>query len=111
MKDERLAETLELVRNVWIAFLVALYGVGYFNSHYFPGIRQEPLEGEAIFWNLQRLFFFGLMAAGFLMDVIQMREDRHKAYRYLLLSLLLGGLSSTVTNYQYNIFSKIFGGG
>ncbi len=110
MKDERLTETLDLVRNVWIAFLVALYGVGYLNAHFFPGIRQEPLDGEAIFWNLQRLFFFGMMAAGFLMDVIQMREDRNKAYRYLLLSLLLGGLSSTATMYQYEMFSKIFGG-
>jgi hypothetical protein len=111
MKDDRVTETLELVRNVWIAFLAALYVVGYFNAHYFPGVRQEPLEGELIFWNLQRLFFFGLMAAGFLIDVIQMREDRNKAYRYLLLSLLLGGLSSTVTMYQYDMFSKIFGSG
>ncbi len=111
MKEDRLTETLDLIRNVWIAFLVVLYGVGYLNAHYFPGVRQEPLEGEAILWNLQRLFFFGMMAAGFLMDVIRMREDRNKAYQYLLLSLLLGGLSSTVTMYQYNIFAKIFGGG
>ena len=110
MKDERLADTLELVQKVWLGFLVALYTVGYLNAHYFPGVREEPLDGEAILWNLQRLFFFALMSAGFLVDVIQMREDRDKAYRYLLLSLALGGLSSTVTLYQYNIWYKIFSG-
>tara|TARA_B100000686_G_scaffold352272_1_gene453693 strand:- start:1378 stop:1740 length:363 start_codon:yes stop_codon:yes gene_type:complete len=101
--------TFELLKKVWSLFLIAIYFACFMNEYYFPGFREEPLEGEAIYWKIQRLLFFGLMGLGFLTDVVQMRLDREKAYYYLFMSLILGGLSGIVGAYQYRFFATMFG--
>lgn len=109
MADERIAETLALLQKVWTLFLIALYGVGFLDAYHFPGAREEPEEGEAILWNLQKVLFFALMGAGFLVDAVRMREDRSKAYQFLFLSLILGGIASFATGLQYKLVAVLFG--
>ena len=67
--------------------------------------------GRKVLGDLQRLFFFSLMGLGFLIDLVRMREDRNKAFIFLLLSLFLGGFSGGVGAIQYQVFNLIVGGG
>ena len=60
--------------------------------------------GRKVLSDLQRLFFFSLMGVGVLIDLVRMREDRNKAFIFLLLSLLLGGFSGGVGAIQYQVF-------
>jgi hypothetical protein len=106
--QEKSAETLTLLHQVWALFLIAVYFSGFMDEYHFPGNREEPLEAEAILWNVQRVFFFGLMFVGFLIDIVQMREDRHKAFLFLFLSLLLGGFSSWISALQCNLLFQLF---
>jgi hypothetical protein len=106
--QEKLADTLILLKRVWVLFLIAVYFIGFMNEYHFPGMREEPLEGEAILWNVQRVLFFGLMFVGFLVDAVQMREDRQKAFLFLFLSLVLGGLSSWISVIQLQVLSYLF---
>jgi hypothetical protein len=50
------------------------------------------------------------MFISFLIDIVEMRENRNKAYRFLLLSLLLGGISATISAMQYHTWAWMFGG-
>jgi hypothetical protein len=106
--QEKLGETLTLLHQVWALFLIAVYFSGFMDEYHFPGNREEPLETEAILWNVQRVFFFGLMFVGFLIDLVQMRKDRQKAFLFLVLSLLLGGFSSWISALQCNILLQLF---
>ncbi len=108
MSQEKLAETLTLLHRVWALFLIAVYFLGFMDEYHFPGERKEPLPAEAILWNAQRVLFFGLMFVGFLIDLVQMREDRKKAFLFLLLSLLLGGMASLISAIQCQIVSLLF---
>ena len=108
MSQETIAETLILLKRVWVLFLIAVYCMGFINEYKFPGLREEPLEGEAILWNVQRVLFFGLMCVGFLIDAVQMRENRQKAFLFLFLSLILGGLSGWISAIQFQVLSSIF---
>ena len=67
--------------------------------------------GRKILGDLQRLFFFSLMGVGVLIDLIRMREDRNKAFIFLLISLLLGGFSGGIGAIQYQAFYYFLGGG
>lgn len=109
MSQEKLAETLALLQRVWALFLIAVYFMGFMDEYHFPGNREEALEGQAILWNAQRVLFFGLMFVGFLIDIVQMREDRHKAFLFLFLSLVLGGLSSWISAIQCKVVFRVFG--
>ena len=51
------------------------------------------------------------MGAGFLIDLVRMREDRNKAFIFLLLSVLLGGFSGGIGAIQYQVFYFASGGG
>ena len=106
--QEKLEETLTLLQQIWALFLIAVYFSGFMAEYHFPGNREEPLETEAILWNAQRVLFFGLMFVGFLIDLVQMRGDRHKAFLFLSLSLLLGGFSSWVSAVQCKILLQLF---
>jgi len=66
--------------------------------------------GRKVLGDLQRLFFFSLMGLGFLIDLVRMREDRNKAFIFLLLSLFLGGFSGGLGAIQYQVFNFIVGG-
>ena len=59
--------------------------------------------------DLAKLFFFALMFVAFLMDIVEMRVDKEKAYRFLFLSLVLGGLSATISAMQYHALSWVLG--
>lgn len=109
MSQEKIAETLTLLQRVWTLFLIAVYFMGFMDEYHFPGNREEPLEGQAILWNTQRVMFFGLMFVGFLIDIVQMREDRSKAFLFLFLSLVLGGLSSWISAIQCQVIFRFFG--
>ena len=108
MPQEKTAETLTLLHRVWALFLISVYFAGFMDAYHFPGNRAEPLEPEAILWNVQRVLFFGLMFVGFLIDLVQMRADRHKAFLFLFLSLLLGGFSSWISAFQCKILLQLF---
>lgn len=108
MPQEKLRETITLLHQVWALFLIAVYFSGFMAEYHFPGNREEPLETEAILWNAQRVLFFGLMFVGFLIDLVQMRGDRQKAFLFLSLSLLLGGFSSWISALQCKALSQLF---
>ncbi len=107
--EQKIVETLNLLQKIWVGFLIALYFTGFMNEYHFPGMREEPLEGEEILWNVQKVFFFGLMGVGVLIDVVRMREDRQKAFNYLLFSLLLGGFSTYISAQQFKAVAFLFG--
>ena len=108
VSHEKSAQTLTLLHGVWTLFLIAVYLAGFMDEYHFPGNRNEPLEAEAILWNVQRVLFFGLIFVGFLIDLVQMREDRHKAFLFLVLSLLLGGFAGLISALQCKIVFQFF---
>ncbi len=109
MSNEQYAYTLTLLQKVWVLILIAIYFAGFMNEYHFPGVREEALKGEDILWNAQRVLFFGLMGVGFLIDIVRMREDRKKAFIFLLLSLIMGGFSGLVSAIQFKLIAFLFG--
>ena len=108
MSCYQIEETKELLLKVWAVLLLGLYGVGFLHEKM---LVQQTLEAsEEILPDIAKLLFFALMFVSFLVDIVEMREDRNKAYRFLLLSLFLGGLSATISAIQYHTWAWIFGG-
>jgi len=108
VSGDKVAETLILLQKVWVLFLIAVYFSGFMNEYHFPGSRAEPLPGEDILWQAQKVLFFGLLCVGFLIDAVQMRQDRQKAFIFLFLSLTLGGLSASVSAMQFKLIAFLF---
>ncbi|MFQ5673851.1 MAG: hypothetical protein ACE5G9_12225 [Nitrospinales bacterium] len=108
-RNTNIRETLRLLEQVWTLLLIGMYFACFMNEYYFPGFRREPLEGEDIFWNIQKVLFIGLLGIGFLMDITRMREDRSQAFLFIFLSLLLGGMSGFIGAYQFRFVAGIFG--
>ncbi len=103
-------ETLMLLKKIWVVFLVGLYTACLYNEYIFPGVLEgEPSEGEAIWLNIERVLFFGLMGLGLLTDIVQIRIDRSKAFLYLFASLMLGGLCNLIAMGQMKVLRFIFG--
>ena len=108
MSRYQIEETKELLLKIWAVLLLGLYGVGFLHEKM---LVQQTLEAsEEILPDIAKLLFFALMFVSFLVDIVEMREDRNKAYRFLLLSLFLGGLSATISAIQYHTWAWIFGG-
>ena len=108
MSRYQIEETKELLLKIWAVLLLGLYGVGFLHEKI---LVQQTLEAsEEILPDIAKLLFFALMFVSFLVDIVEMREDRNKAYRFLLLSLFLGGLSATISAIQYHTWAWIFGG-
>ena len=108
--EPQLEETLMLLKKIWVVFLVGLYTACLYNEYIFPGIREgEPLAGEAIWWNIERVLFFGLMGLGLLTDIVQIRIDRSKAFLYLFASLMLGGLCNLIAMGQMKVLRIFIG--
>jgi len=106
VKEPQVEETLILLKKIWVFFLVGLYAACLYNEYRFPGVREgEPLEGEAILWKIQRVLFFGLMGLGLLVDIVQIRIDRSKAFLYLFASLILGGLCNLIAMGQMKLLN------
>ena len=108
-KELQIEEILILLKKIWVFFLVALYAACLYNEYRFPGMREEPLDGEAILWKIQRVLFFGLMGLGLLADIVQIRIDRSKAFLYLFASLILGGLCNLIAMWQMKLLNFFIG--
>ena len=92
-------QTKELLLKVWTVLLMGLYGVGFFREKM---LAQKVVQTtEDVLPDIAKLLFFALMFVSFLIDIVEMRENKDKAYRFLLLSLILGGLSATFSAIQY----------
>ena len=108
MSRYQIEETKELLLKIWAVLLMGLYGVGFLHEKM---LVQQTLEAsEEILPDIAKLLFFALMFVSFLVDIVEMREDRNKAYRFLILSLFLGGLSATISAIQYHTWAWILGG-
>ena len=108
MSRYQIEETKELLLKIWAVLLMGLYGVGFLHEKM---LVQQTLEAsEEILPDIAKLLFFALMFVSFLVDIVEMREDRNKAYRFLILSLFLSGLSATISAIQYHTWAWILGG-
>ena len=107
----KIKQTERLMLMLWSFFLIVLYMCSFLTEYHFPHEEEEMVLGRKILSDLQRLFFFSLMGLGFLIDLVRMREDRNKAFIFLLLSLFLGGFSGGVGAIQYQVFNFIMGEG
>ena len=108
MSRYQIEETKELLLKIWAVLLMGLYGVGFLHEKM---LVQQTLEAsEEILPDIAKLLFFALMFVSFLVDIVEMREDRNKAYRFLILSLFLGGFSATISAIQYHTWAWILGG-
>ena len=107
----KLKQTEQFMLMLWAFFLIVLYACSFLTEYHFPLEEEEMVLGRKVLSDLQGLFFFSLMGVGVLIDLVRMREDRNKAFIFLLLSLLLGGFSGGVGAIQYQIFHFIAGGG
>lgn len=108
MASEQIEQTKELLLRVWTVLLMGLYGVGFLREKML--VQQAVESTEEVLPDVAKLLFFALMFVAFLMDIVAMREDKEKAYRFLLLSLMLGGLSATISAMQYHAFAWVIGG-
>lgn len=109
IKEPQVEETLILLKKIWVFFLMGLYATCIYNEHFFPGPREEPLEGEMVLVKIERVLFFGLMGLGLLTDMVQIRIDRNKAFLFLFASLILGGVCNLFGMGQMKLM-QIFGG-
>ena len=107
----KIKQTERLMLMLWSFFLIVLYMCSFLTEYHFPHEEEEMVIGRKVLGDLQRLFFFSLMGLGFLIDLVRMREDRNKAFIFLLLSLFLGGFSGGVGAIQYQVFNFIVGEG
>ena len=108
MSSYQIEETRELLLKIWSILLMGLYGIGFLHEKM---LVQQTLEAaEEILPDIAKLLFFALMFVSFLIDIVEMREDKNRAYRFLLLSLLLGGVSATISAMQYHAWAWMLGG-
>ncbi len=111
MASNTLDETKILLRQVWAFMLMGLYGIGGFQEHT-VNLQVEALPAaESILPDVAKVLFFGLLFVSFLIDIVEMREDKDKAYQFLFLSLVVGGLSGTISGMQYQAIMWFAGKG
>ena len=108
---EKIEQTERFMFKLWTAFLITLYACSFLTEYHFPGERDEMVAGEMILNDLQKLFFFALMGLGFLIDLVRMRKDKNNAFIFLLLTLLLGGLSGGIGAMQSQFIFLVMGEG
>lgn len=106
VKEPQVEETFILLKKIWVFFLVGIYAVCLYHEYRFPrGLEDEPLEGEAILLKIERVLFFGLMGLGLLVNIVQIRIDRSKAFLFLFASLVLGGICNLVAMGQIKLLN------
>ena len=108
MASFNIDQTRELLLKVWSILLMGLYVVGFLREKMLAQ-QAEALKADVL-PDVAKLFLFALMFVAFLIDIVEMREDKEKAYRFLFLSLMLGGLSATITAMQYHVLYWVLGG-
>ena len=111
MAEYNLEETKILLRQVWAFMLMGLYGIGVFQERWVNLQVEGTQAAESFLPDVAKVLFFGLIFVSFLIDIVEMREDKNKAYQFLFLSLLAGGLSAPVGALQYQIIIWFAGAG
>jgi hypothetical protein len=104
-----LEETKMLLRQVWTFMLMGLYGIGVFQERALTLQVEAAQATESILPDVAKVLFLGLLFVSFLIDLVEMREDKEKAYQFLFLSLIAGGLSATISAMQYHALAGILG--
>ena len=108
MASYKIEQTRELLLKVWTVLLMGFYGIGFLHEKLLVE-QVEELKAD-ILPDVAKLLFFALMFMAFLIDIVEMREDKEKAYRFLFLSLILGGFSATISAMQYHALAWLLGG-
>ena len=109
MADINLDETKILLRQVWAFMLMGLYGIGVFQERAVTLQAEASQATESILPDVAKVLFLGLLFVSLLIDLVEMREDKDKAYQFLFLSLIAGGLSATISAMQYHALLEILG--
>lgn len=109
MANINLEETKILLRQVWAFMLMGLYGIGIFQERAVILQSEAAHATESILPDVAKVLFLGLLFVSFLIDLVEMREDKDKAYQFLFLSLIAGGLSATISAMQYHALAGILG--
>ena len=109
MADINLDETKILLRQVWAFMLMGLYGIGVFQERAVTLQAEAAQATESILPDLAKVLFLGLLFVSLLIDLVEMREDKDKAYQFLFLSLIAGGLSATISAMQYHALVGVLG--
>ena len=109
MADINLDETKILLRQVWAFMLMGLYGIGVFQERAVTLQAEAAQATEPILPDVAKVLFLGLLFVSLLIDLVAMREDKDKAYQFLFLSLIAGGLSATISAMQYHALVEILG--
>ena len=109
MADINLDETKILLRQVWAFMLMGLYVIGVFQEHAVTLQAEAAQATESILPDMAKVLFLGLLFVSLLIDLVEMREDKDKAYQFLFLSLIVGGLSATISAIQYHALVEILG--
>ena len=108
MASYNIDQTRELLLKVWCVLLMGLYAVGFLREKMLAQ-QADALKADML-PDVAKLFFFALMFVAFLIDIVEMRENKEKAYRFLFLSLMFGGLSATISAMQYHALFWLLGG-
>ena len=111
MANINLDETKILLRQVWAFMLMALYGIGFFQERAAVLQTEAAQAAESVLPDVAKVIFLGLLFVSFLIDIVEMREDRDKAYQFLFLSLIAGGLSAPISALQYQGITWLAGAG
>jgi hypothetical protein len=64
---------------------------------------------ESVLPDVGKVLFLGLLFVAFLIDIVEMRENKDKAYQFLFLSLIAGGFSATISAMQYHLLAGLLG--
>ncbi len=102
------------MKKTWVVFLAGIYIGSFYGAFQAPENGSAvAAAGEEILRNIQRTLFFALMVLSFLIDIVQMRYDRDKAFLFLFLALIMGGMADLIGPIQYKIVGAVFdiGGG
>ena len=109
MADINLDETKILLRQVWTFMLTGLYDIGVFQERAVTLQAEAAQATESILPDVAKVLCLGLLFVSLLIDLVEMREDKDKAYPNLFLSLIAGGLSATISAMQYHALVEILG--
>jgi hypothetical protein len=89
--------------------LMGLYGIGFFQERVMTLQAEAAQATESILPDVAKVLFLGLLFVSLLIDLVEMREDKDKAYQFLFLSLIAGGLSAAISAMQYHLLLEILG--
>ena len=82
MADYNIDQTRELLLKVWSVLLMALYGVGFLREKML--VQQAEALKVDVLSDVAKLFFFALMFVAFLIDIVEMREDKKKGLPFFV---------------------------